>query len=217
MEIRSPFYDTQPGFNFRNSFRYDIKLDLPFLPAIDLLEGTYGLCGGMCFATLDYHFADLPLPSSPGIPLDGSRLWRYLWKRQLDSFSLIVVPLRIFQWMGWKDGKIARKTMEEEIPYLVDKMKNDQPVVLALLRDQTKATDNHQVLVTRYAEDDRTIELTVYDPNHPNLHPAPTIRIEKPTPPDGQGYRIEQSTGELLRGFFIIDYRFSHPPTDGVD
>jgi hypothetical protein len=112
--------------------------------------------------------------------------------------------------------KVAQKTLQEEIPYLIDLMENNKPVVLALIRQEgwKDPTQNHQVLVTRIFDTGEETQLTIYDPNHPNRNPAPQINITKPV--GNQAYEIDQTTGEFLRGFFVIDYDFSSPPTDGI-
>ena len=59
------------------------------------LPQTYGLCGGMAFAALDYYRTGLPLPRGTG-PSDwptrktpkGATLRSYLWQRLLESLTI---------------------------------------------------------------------------------------------------------------------------------
>ncbi len=214
MKLRSPLNDLQPGFNFRNTFQYNFKFDLPFIPQIELGEVTYGLCGGLCFGTLDFYFADIPIPDMKIVPPDGSPLWRFLWKRQFDSLIFPIVPVRVFLWMLLNDRKVAKKTLDKEIPYLIERMRENKPVVLGLIRNKgwKNPTKNHQVLVTQFREESTQIQIEVYDPNHPNRNPSPMIIINKPHA--DHDFSIEQSTGENLRGFFVIDYKPKLPPTE---
>jgi regulator of RNase E activity RraA len=67
----------------------------------------------------------------------------------------------------------------------------------------TSPTQNHQVVATGYDLDEynRRVTLFLYDPNHPGKEPELTVGLD----PDGDPH-IEQSTGEPLRGFFVLDY-----------
>ena len=69
---------------------------------------------------------------------------------------------------------------------------------------------NHQVLAVGYEEDIITKRTTLflYDPNHPGQTPSITMDLSKP----GTGIKIQQDTGESLRGFFVIDYERQDPP-----
>src|SRR5258706_2474485 len=65
---------------------------------------TYGLCGGMAFAALDYYQAKLVLPKGNGYNDQPTRttpagvtLRTYLWKRLLDSLELNAA--KVLVWM----------------------------------------------------------------------------------------------------------------------
>jgi hypothetical protein len=48
----------------------------------------------------------------------------------------------------------------------------------------------------------------LYDPNHPGEEPSLALDLSHP----GQGNSFTQSTGEPLRGFFVIPYASETPP-----
>lgn len=210
----TPFQLDQHALKFKNNFEFEFSFDLPFLPPINLGEIVYGLCGGMCFAALDHLSRGIPIPDIQTIPDDGSDFHRYLWKRQIDSFVLPVVPLRVVEWMLLSDEKVSKRTAEEEFPKVINYLQQGFPVVISLIRGKgvTNPTKNHQVLVHHCAWDELSgdVEFLVYDPNHP--HPAPPPRITFNLSAAGQTINLEQSTGEYLRGFFVIPYEYDDPP-----
>ena len=82
------------------------------------------------------------------------------------------------------------------------------PAVLGLIRTKQglgDPTHNHQVLATAYSLDDATKEMriTLYDPNHPGETPTLHLNLA------GQraSFQVTQSTGEPLRGFFVVPYK----------
>ena len=91
-------------------------------------------------------------------------------------------------------------------------LEHGREAVLALVRVKgfRDPTHNHQVLATgyEYDPDNRKVSLTLYDPNHPKLEPKITFDTTNPD----KGIQISQSTGESLRGFFLIDYQTETPP-----
>jgi hypothetical protein len=84
--------------------------------------------------------------------------------------------------------------------------------VLCLLRTRGLAHPwhNHQAVVTACDEDPRRglVRLFLYDPNHPCATPLLTLRLS----PSGEIVALAQSSGEPLRGFFLLPYRFRTPP-----
>ena len=177
----------------------------------------YGLCGGMCFAALDYFHAGKPVPDQITVPAIGTDLYRYLWDRQLDTLSLPVI-LRVIEWMLRDDGDVARLTARREFPKLYRRLDKGNPAVLALIRGRgvEDPTQNHQVVAVGYDFDETTRQLTVYlydpnhpyDPNYPGQEPRLTMNLARPS----RGIEAAQSTGEPLRGFFVIAYKPQTPP-----
>ncbi len=68
------------GFHFGNSFENKI-IDIPNLVSLTM----HGRCGGMAFASLDYYYAGLPIPThiasdfpNGATPADNSVLAKYI-------------------------------------------------------------------------------------------------------------------------------------------
>jgi hypothetical protein len=198
------------AFAFVNSFRFSADFRLPLIGTLNLGDVVFGLCGGMCYAALDYFHAGLPIPRHAQGPANGTPLYRYLWARQLDSISRPLVLLRLFRWMLHDDDWLHRLTVRHELPALRRRIARGEPAVLLLVRARgiSDPTVNHQVAAVAYIEDPATGEVTLplYDPNHPGAETHITVH---PHPAPGRP-PLEGSTGEPLRGFFVLSY---HPST----
>ena len=201
------------GFKFINAFD---ALELSYLdsPIIKKLVKNkaiiYGLCGGMCFAALDFHLNKAPIPTINKIPETGTELFNYLQKRQKDSMSLSTL-LNLVEWMVKDDLEVGIMTAEEEFPKLKKSIDQGIPAVLALVRvGMGNPTLNHQVLAVDYEINERTKDVVIdlYDPNHPGKEPKLVLNFSDPE----YGINPEQTTGEPLRGFFVIDYERKTPP-----
>ncbi len=149
----------------------------------------YGLCGGMCFAALDFYKAGLPLPRGDGPggqPAPGTSLRDYIWQRQLDS--LVSDAARFMAWLialnyvppsrpfrGGATRLLAWSRQEwDRLKAGVDA---GEPVPIGLVRDTRNVYDNHQVLAIGYEEpvgNHGTVYL--YDPNCPDRDA--TLRFE---------------------------------------
>lgn len=195
------------GFRFVNSFEFEfpVKLQLPFVGKLDLDKVVYGLCGGMCFSVLDYFYSGEPMPETSKVDEIDKKLFVYLCDRQLDSLSIPVL-LKVIRWMLAEERYIGLRMTRYELPKLRRMLDKGEPAVLALIRIQGLGdpTQNHQVLATAYDydPDSKQMVVTLYDPNHPGE--APTIQMDLNHP--SQGIQISQSSGEFLRGFFVIPY-----------
>jgi len=208
---KKTFITKDRGFRFVN--RFDIA-DLVDWSRFD--EWTkdrpiiYGLCGGMCFAALDWFYENKSLPEVDRPPEDETQLFKYLVARQLDSLSFNTLK-NVITWMLRDDLDVARWTAEDEIPQLQAALDQGTPVVLVLIRVRKGSpTANHQVLAIDYEFDEETneMEITLYDPNHPGQEPKIFVDLNHPD----QGINLRQSTGEPLRGFFVIEYNQERPP-----
>jgi hypothetical protein len=165
---------------------------------------TYGLCGGMAFAALDYYTAGIPIPTATVAPTQasaaGTIMRNYLQRRQLDSLrenlgavlAWMTVLNYIPQWWSFKSGA----------PWLLDRSKEEwktlkknidagQPTPLALIGTTKDPLENHQVLAYGYDEPDPGLGVDgtgiiyVYDMNCPGVEPTPdclggerTIRLD---------------------------------------
>jgi hypothetical protein len=194
-------------------------------PVVRLLRGQlerhlsphYGLCGGMCFAALDYHLygGGLSLPRGQHAndqPAPGTSLRRYIWERQLDSivsdaakFLVWLVVLNyvpsVWPFRGGARWLLARSRREwRKLRASVDA---GRPVVIGLTRVTKRVYDNHQVLAIGYRELDETrATIIVYDPNCPDNESTIDIEFEE------QQLNGRESCGAdaPLRGFFCEAY-----------
>lgn len=211
-QVGTPFRPRVDGFKFVNRFEvpFSVMFPLPFVSPINLDNVIYGLCGGMCFGALDYFYAGKPIPTIKKVDDIDNRFLLYLWDRQLDSLKLTVV-LRVMEWMLIEEKVAARRVAQREVPKIKRRIDKGQPAVLALIRTSGAAnpTQNHQVMVVGYdySPETRDIEFKLYDPNHPKKEPKLTMNLARPS----SGIGLRQSTGENLRGFFVINYRRQNP------
>lgn len=212
-KVMTGFKPEVHGFRFENSFEFSAKFNLPLMGEIDLGKIVYGLCGGMCFAALDYYRIGRTVPDYKKPTEIPSSFRRFLWDRQLDSLGVVTVP-KVLEWMLQDDVSISKRTAWNEVPKLRRRLDKGEPVVLALIRVKSggNPTHNHQVLAVGYEEDPVSRQMTIYlyEPNYPGLAPILSLNLAHPS----KGIALQQSTGEAARGFFIIPYRFQEPPPD---
>jgi len=209
--ILTNFSSNQHGFRFINQFDSTFEYQLPFIGKVKLGEIVYGLCGGMCFAALDYYHKGRPVPEYTREEEFTVSFSRYLHNRQLDSMMLPTIP-KIIEWMLRDDQDVIGLTIQREIPKLRRSLDKGDPVVLALARVHGSAnpTANHQVLALGYDFDGDTKDITIqtYDPNYPGEQPLISMNLGKV----GTGSKIVYSKGEVVRGFFLIKYKSKKPP-----
>lgn len=192
----------QHGFRFGNRFVYT----LPWRR----LGGALGLCGGMCLAAADYAAAGTPAPQMSEPPAWGAPLQRYLLRRQLDSWRYGCAGLRTLFWMALSDADVVRRTLEQELPKVLAGLEQGAPQLLVLMRATGwDPRENHQVLATGYERDHggELVTLYAYDPNHQGREVALWADATGQAIPP-----VAQSTGEALRGFFVVPYRLHRPP-----
>ena len=212
---RTDFSPVLHGFKFTNRFDFPdfFQFKLPFIRVVplSLAEVIYGLCGGMCFAALDYFHSNVSVPEFTSPDDISLRLFYYLWEKQLQSLDSKVLR-KVFKWMILEDNMLSRIVNQWEIPKLRAKIDSGSPAVMLLIRVKgiSDPTQNHQVIACGYEEDPATKEMKIhlYDPNHPRIEPTLSMNLSKPT----QGIHLTQSTGEPLRGFFVLDYQVDTPP-----
>jgi hypothetical protein len=178
-------------------------------------DAAAGLCGGMCFTVRDLFEAGVAVPPEIEPPPNGSLRFDSIVRRQVQSLDWLRVPVRF--WMKSAlgasfGGDRARATYEDEWPKIRREIDEGRLATLGLIRlagvNPFKLTGNHQVIGYGYAEDGRGVTLRLYDPNWPDrdditatLHLDPALR---PT-------SLEQSTGELLLGYFLAAFTRSDP------
>ena len=206
--VSTQFSPALNGFRFINRFEINlpIRFKLPLAGMVDLNDVVLGLCGGMCFAALDYYYANKPFPDVHDVDSLDSRLVTFLASRQLDSLRIGTI-LKIIEWMIVEDKDAAARTWRYEVPKLRRMLDKGEPAVLCLIRVQglDNPTKNHQVLATGYDFDPNTgcLSILVYEPNHPGEEVILTVNAPKP----GVPAQLHQSSGEALRGFFVVPYK----------
>jgi murein DD-endopeptidase MepM/ murein hydrolase activator NlpD/uncharacterized protein YgiM (DUF1202 family) len=196
------------GFSFHNVFNLNlpVKFKLPFGGEINLNDVTLGLCGGMCFTALDYFLSGLPRPDFSNPNQIDKKTLSYLCQRQIDSLKLPVV-IKFLEWMLLEENTLAVRMARYEVPRIRKNLDNDQPVVLGLVRVRGlgNPTLNHQVIATGYEFNPTTKDLLlqIYDPNYPLKDVDIRINLAHPS----SGINLTQSSGERLRGFFVLPYK----------
>lgn len=201
-QVRTWMQAARHGFRFGNRFVYTWLWGR--------VNIVYGLCGGMCFASLDYAYAGIPLPQASEPPAWGAPLQRYLLRRQWDSWRWLTTPLRAVWWMLQPQGQLVRRTLARELPKVLAGLDANVPQALLLLRARgADPTVNHIVAATGYQRDGQgaVVTLFLYDPNHPGREVCLWVDASAVACPP-----ISQSTGEPLQGFVCIGYR---PRTPG--
>lgn len=207
--VKTDFTPLKHGFHFSNNFVNNI-LNTSF----GKIESR-GRCGGMAFASLDYYYAKILVPTHEGkdfpnkmYPPDGSLLGDYIYKRSVHSL-ITLSSYKFLKWTVSKDGssfKILRKTKLVEFPKLKKSIDKGNPVVLGLISGSkvSDVTKNHQVVAYGYDEptNDKII-IYIYDSNSPNEE----VILESVI---GTTY-FKASNGRLWRGFFVQKYRYTRP------
>jgi hypothetical protein len=205
--IHTGFDPQDHGFQFANRFELDIfsRVQLPIIKKTSFGELIYGLCGGMCFTALDYFHTGRSIPSISRVGDIHYDLFSSLWERQMDSLQSATL-FKLAKWMVYADSTLARRVAKEESVQIREQIDHGEPVVLALVRVHgfNDPTQNHQVMAVAYEFEPSTLDLEIhlYDPNYPSQTPKLSMNFIKPS----QGIELQQSTGEHLRGFFVIPY-----------
>jgi hypothetical protein len=210
------FSPASNGFAFENNFTND------FIPAVD--AHTSGLCGGMAYATLDYYFAGVPVPTQPFRPANGTPLHNFLYNRQVDSLvsnidkwgevSFNPFGARNSEFFNW--GISAKRG--ERIDELKSFLDAGRPCVLGLKGDG--ATPDHQVVAFSYVmgayrgdlgphlED---FKVYVYDPNYPGQ--TRTLIADR----GNKLFRYAEGGTETWRTYFVDrKYQAKSPPAGAV-
>jgi len=191
------------GYKFSNRF----EKNLPnFMLKIILRDSVYGLCGGMVFSALDNFLNKSVLNQAIKASDLESEFINLLWKRQFDSMSIknyIILTKKTFQ----NDQKLHHDTFKYQIPVVIETINNGTPAAIIIIRSKNieNPTDNHQILLTDYKFNGPVTEFTCYDPNHPSK--STILRICMKFGEES----ISQSTGEIVRGFFVNKYQSKLP------
>jgi hypothetical protein len=209
--IRTSFNPVQHGFKFPNNFVNNVIT----VPSLGIDVDTFGRCGGMAFASLDYWYHQLAIPQDSSLPTDGTLVGTYLYDRLMES--ILANAFKHFHFMRtpdhptWINGiGVARATREEEFPKLRQMIDQSQPCILGL----TNATNigefgiNHQVVAYGYEVGDPNSTVLIYDNNYPDAE----IRLTFTTAYDPGDRPVHHSRGHDWRGFFVESFAPQTPP-----
>src|SRR5450631_4732038 len=167
------------GFAFANRWphvpplRFRVGGPVPVELAIG--DAANGLCGGMAFAALDLWLAGVAPGAATEPPVEGTPAFRYLARRQVDSFELGLGPAR-FYLLGAPWRSAASRTAEilrRELPRVRARLAAGQPVPIGLVHtvsaNPASLIQDHQVVVVGVASGPApgSLSLRIYDPNQP--------------------------------------------------
>jgi hypothetical protein len=228
------------GFKFKNSFSgYFLPFSTPDFITSSKVSSNYGLCGGMSFGAYDFALAGRPVPAQTDVPRQGTRLQRYLYRRQMDSLGgLGQQVVRVAQWTTLPNDTlmgIHRRTADE-FSQIRLKLDGKNPLVLALIYEHATSLgglskvifNNHQVLAYAYQSDQAGgYAINIYDPNLPGrddvLIRAQRVLLGEEPSPSGPQPVIGLKSSQILagthykdiRGFFCMTYK-PVTPSDGL-
>jgi len=162
----------------------------------------------MCALSLHYFLNNLTVPTQTNIPPQGSELYRNILSRQIQSLNASLVT-EIFAWQTLGDSpgiirdSIGLKT-KMQVGQLKARLDSNKPTTLILIRSEGISGDiskNHQVVACGYEYNTEMNQavIFVYDPNLP----LTTQRLSINTNPETELLQGLDSSGNLLRGFFI--------------
>jgi hypothetical protein len=201
------------------------------------LPDSYGACGGMAFAPLDYYYNQWPIPKGiyangefnvPPVSVpEAKQLRDYIYGRFEDSWDAGGVLNKMLEWyivlktipptFGGGGEEIQNRT-EREWAALVGWLDKGNPRPISLLFDDWNIFDNHQVVAYGYGGDpsNGTAYINIYDNNNPNLELAISFDFMGSEMNgiivDADNNRISEPYSEYLKGFFCTDYTPKTPP-----
>ncbi len=213
------------GMPFRNRFKINFNIKLPFIPKI---ASNYGLCGGMSLMAADcFKHGNLPkMIAEP--PKTGTPMYNHLFKRQLESFGTNGKNLATFfqWWMMLSTMQTQQKTLKEleKVKAKIDSG-GTAPLGLVYVDEKSgKLWENHQVLAFDYEEaSDRKTYVRIYDPNYPGRDDL-FLQCEKENVQTAVKSVDRIATLQVIpnvrtrdvRGFFHTNIKVEAPPGDLV-
>jgi hypothetical protein len=182
---------------------------------------SYGLCGGMAFAALDYHRAGTQIPRGldrDDIPTrdtaEGAALRHYLWERLIDSLEANLATF--LAWMGmlhlvpeWPFGGGAgwlRDESRKQWSVLKKHIDAGEPWPIGLIGSSRMAFNNHQVLACGYTETSSTGTLQLYDMNCPGVTNTIRINLEGDSLAHTGAETCASNARGMTKGFFCEKY-----------
>jgi hypothetical protein len=211
------FRPSRHGFHFVNRFEPGLVQRI-----LEPRSSVMGLCGGMVYTVADLFERRIDPPPDRDPPARGTRRFRALYRRQLESFDWGRLPLRFWRLAAlhrqparWWSRALRRTPLgalvrDREWPRIRAEIDAGRVVHVGLVREACAnplhLTRNHQVLAYGYRVEPGSVTVRVYDPNWPDRDDV-ELRLDL----GGSDPRFEQSTGEPLHGFFLARYRPAEP------
>ncbi|HEY2888833.1 MAG TPA: hypothetical protein VGJ17_09470, partial [Candidatus Limnocylindrales bacterium] len=170
---------------------------------------------GMAFAALDLWFAGVPAPADTDPPVEGSPAFRYIVRRQLDSFELGVGPAR-FYLLGapWRPAASrSAEVLRRELPRIRRDLADGLPVAIGLVHavsaNPATLIQDHQVVAhaIEAGTEPGLLTLRIYDPNLPS-DDSVGLTIRRGSSGD---VAITYSGGPPVVAFFRQGYRPRDP------
>jgi hypothetical protein len=213
------------AFAFPNLFPgFALPFRLPNFPGIREVNSVHGLCGGISAAIYDFYLCGRAVPDTKDIPQKGTPLYKYLYKRQTQTYGMIGETVMKFgEWMLMADegpNSIQHRTFQS-LQVIKNELDQGNAVILGLVyvdwRNGFQLWNNHQVLAYDYTdkEDGTKTSLHLCDPNYPRYRSV-TIEAEVSTDRNSPGVKCAQFVNgqkvKHVRGFFPIPYTPVIPP-----
>ncbi len=156
------------------------------------------LCGGMCYAALDYYYSDFAVPRQTAVPIEKSTLHSYIYSRQVDA-HVRTVPRFVGSWAPIIGPLLTEAPQSEEIVKLNRFMASDTPIPICLVGH---GKGHHVVAMS--IESSPQLKIEIYDPNIPTI----SVTLAR----ESNGF-VHKNNGTVYRGFFVDDgYSFNPPP-----
>lgn len=235
------FTPSNHGFTFTNRFEGsplppslrndDSPLGVALRTAIEpRAPRRFGLCGGMSLAAADFYLAGESPAMTPIPPVDGSPMFAYLQRRQMDSFGRSsAMVLKFWQWMNLPDqsddGPTPATLTRRDVPRILATLRSGRLLPIGLVYVKGAANnlapasptgdlwENHQVLAYGFDQFPDRLELLIYDPNFPR---DDSLRIRIADADRATCFKRIDRTGreKAIRGFFVMPYTPVKPPTE---
>ncbi|MGG1678418.1 hypothetical protein ACIFOT_22175 [Neobacillus sp. NRS-1170] len=227
MSAKTGFLPSSSGFKFENSFPHVPLKKINVLGReISIGNASYGLCGGMIYAAMDYFEAKKPIPANPEAPSSGP-LFDLIVNRQIESFHL---PFGIMKYLflmnpiipdhETKASKLGAaphgrtwRMMKKEWPRIKNDLDNGKLSPLGIIRVKSfnpfQIRQHHQVLAYGYDLKENNLYINIYDPNLPNDdHITLSLNIEKP---ESTTTVFHSKSSVPIYSFFRANYKFKRP------
>jgi hypothetical protein len=222
---RPPFSASANGFAFANRWPHvpplRFRLGGPVPIELAIGDAANGLCGGMALAAVDLWLAGLRPTADPLPPVEDTPAFRYLVRRQLDSFELGLGPAR-FYLLGapWRSAASrSAEILRRELPRIRRELAAGRPVVLGLVRavsaNPATLIQDHQVVAhgVEAGTAPGSLSIRIYDPNQPG---DDTVRLVIRRQTDGPlraspELELEYAGGPPVVAFFKQGYRPRDP------